>query len=201
MIRSRTAVAEVTQARHDELVRVEALVDDRRVDVDVGMMLFDERDAFGRGDDADHPHVVAAGAAYEIERGDGAPAGRQHRIDHQDERAAQVPRQLRIVPATRLPSSRRAAGRCGRPAPWESAPARHRACRAPLSAPARPPRRPDPLSSAGPSGVCTRHAVARNVPRRFSRQQQADAHRHVAEVSGGVEASRRVARASWTSGC
>ena len=40
----------------------ELAVDDRRVDVDVGMMLLDQRDAFGRGDDADHADRAGAGA-------------------------------------------------------------------------------------------------------------------------------------------
>ena len=33
-------------------------IDDRRVDLDVGMMMLDERNAFRRGDDADHPDVA-----------------------------------------------------------------------------------------------------------------------------------------------
>src|SRR5919108_6509660 len=44
-------IAEVTEAGDDEFVRVELTIDDRRVNCYSRMMLFDERHAFGRGDD------------------------------------------------------------------------------------------------------------------------------------------------------
>src|SRR5258705_9327408 len=53
--RSVQPIAEVTQAGHDVLVRIEFTIHDRRVDLDVRMMLFHERHPFGCGDDADHP--------------------------------------------------------------------------------------------------------------------------------------------------
>ena len=55
---------------------------------DVGMMPLDERDAFRRRDDADHADVAGAPASLQqVERRDGAAAGREHRIDHQHEAA------------------------------------------------------------------------------------------------------------------
>jgi hypothetical protein len=49
-------------------VIVEPVVHDRRVDLDVGMVLLDERDPLGRRDDADHPDVARAGLAQQVER-------------------------------------------------------------------------------------------------------------------------------------
>ena len=59
-----------------------------------GWELLDEGDPLGRGDDADHPRVLCADLAQHVERDHGAAAGRQHRVDHQDEAAVQILRQL-----------------------------------------------------------------------------------------------------------
>ena len=170
------------------------LVDDRRVDVHVRVMPLDQRDPFGRGDDADHADVGGAGFAEQVERGDGAAAGRQHRVDHQHVAAAQIRRQLRVVPATRPRSVRRAAGRCARRARRAAARARRPASPGPRAAPGRR-RRPvrTRRPSAGPSGVCTDTGLRRHVARRFGREQQADADGHPPENLGwrGDVAQRR----------
>src|SRR5438045_1397353 len=57
---SEQAVAEVAQARHDICLVVEALVQRRGIDVDLGMALLEHPHAFRRGHDADHPCVAAA---------------------------------------------------------------------------------------------------------------------------------------------
>src|SRR2546422_7141401 len=55
-------IAEVAEPGDDEFVRVELAIDDGRVDLDVGMMLLDERHALRRGDDAGHADRLRAGA-------------------------------------------------------------------------------------------------------------------------------------------
>ena len=61
------------------------------------MMPLDERDAFRRGDDADDADRFGAGLAQQIQAGDGAAAGREHRVDHQHVAGAEIQRQLRVV--------------------------------------------------------------------------------------------------------
>ena len=113
-------------------------------------------------------------------------------------------RQLRVVPARRRGRSRRAAGRCGRPA------------RSGISS-RTASSMPSPARSTGTTttSAATRRPVgraerrlrpvigeARQVARRFGRQQQADADRHPAEqLRRRRRASRSVASASCTSGC
>src|SRR4029453_15626725 len=90
-------VPEIAKTRNDELMVVQSFIDDRRVDMNIGMMLLDERKALRCGDDADHPDGARACALQEVERGDGASPRCQHGIDHEDERARQVRRKLRII--------------------------------------------------------------------------------------------------------
>jgi 5-methylthioadenosine/S-adenosylhomocysteine deaminase len=97
MKRSVQAIAEIAESRHDELVLVETAIDNRSVDGNVGMMAFDESDALRRRDDADDTDVGGAGGAQKIERRYGAPAGSQHRVDHEHETVLQAGGQLRVV--------------------------------------------------------------------------------------------------------
>ena len=137
-----------------------------------------------------------------VERRDGAAAGRQHRIDHQDDAAAQALRAASSSTATRSPCSRRAAGRCGRRARPESARGSRRACPSPArstgtTTTSADTRRP----SAAPSGVCTVTGEAgrsRVASAASSRLMRTAIRRN---SSGGVRASRSVTSASWTSGC
>ena len=64
------AIAEIAETRDDEFLLVEAAIDDRRVDDDVGMVPLDERDALGCGDDAHDAHAFGARAPEHIERRD-----------------------------------------------------------------------------------------------------------------------------------
>ena len=156
-------IAEVAEAGDDELVRVEPAIDDRRVDVDVGMVPLDERDAFGRRDDADD----ADGRARRRAAAGRAPRRRCRRSRASDRSSARSCRRARAAAssstATRPPSSRRAAGRCGRRAPPAPARARRRACRARRAAPARPRHRRRRCGPApGRAASTTRSAVGRS---------------------------------------
>jgi YVTN family beta-propeller protein len=91
------AIAEVAKPGDDELVRVEFLVDHGGVDHDVRMMALHQRHAVGRGDDADHPDRAGTGGLEQIDRGGGAPASGQHRVDHQHVAVLEIAGQLRIV--------------------------------------------------------------------------------------------------------
>ncbi len=155
---------------------------------DVGMMLLDERDAFRRGDDADHADVAGAGPLQQIERRDGAAAGGEHRIDHQHEAVVEAARQLRVVPATRPPSvsSRcrpmwptRAAGSSSSTASSMPSPARSTGTT--TTSAADPP-------AVGAARAASRHGrrFGRQVAQRLGGQQHADARRHPAERLGGV---------------
>ena len=121
-------------------------------------MLLDERDAFRRRDDADHADVAGAGAAQQVERGDGAAAGRQHRIDHQHVSCRRGPAAASNSTATRPRSARRAAGRCGRRAPSGSSSSTASSMPSPArSTGTTTTSAPDPAAvGAGPSGVCDR---------------------------------------------
>ena len=163
----------------------ELAIDDRSVDVDVGMMPLDQRDPFGRRDDADHADDAGAGALQQIERRHGAAAGRQHRIDHQHVARVEPRRQLRVV----LRGDRRhlVALQADVADARARAPARapRRASRARRAAPARPRRRRRSAGPApGPSGVSTVTSRGRHVAQRFGGEQHADARRRAAEMFG-----------------
>src|SRR6185503_19499172 len=66
------SVAEITQARDDELVGVELLVHDRREDGDVGMHALEERHAFRGRHDADHADRDGADCLEQVDGGGGA---------------------------------------------------------------------------------------------------------------------------------
>ena len=57
------SITEIAKARDDELVRVQTGVNDRSENLHIGVMPFDERDAFRRGNDADHADVARPGFA------------------------------------------------------------------------------------------------------------------------------------------
>ena len=162
-------IAEIAEAGHDELVRVQALIDRRREDLHVGMVLLDQRDAFGRRDDADH-----ADLAWRRPRAaDRAPPRRCRRSPASDRSSARScspgPSAASNSTATRPRSSRRAAGRCGRPGRSGSARGPRRACPGRRAAPAPPRRPPRPAGPRpAPSGVCDRdraEAARRASPR------------------------------------
>ena len=143
-----------------------------------------------------------AGDPQQVESRDRAAAGRQHRIDHQHVGAGQIGRQLRIVPAKRPPSARRAAGRCGRRARSAAAPAPRRACRARRAAPARrrrpgaPGGRERARAASGPT--TSSDGTSRVASAASSRLIRIAIRRN---SSGGVVTSRSVASASCTTGC
>ena len=66
------------------LLRVELSVDDRRVDLDVGMRFLDERDPFRRRDNADDLDGGRSGLLQHVERRHRASSRRQHRIHQHD---------------------------------------------------------------------------------------------------------------------
>ena len=67
LLRPVQSIAEVPQPWQDELVLVQSPVDCRRVDLDIRMLLLDQRDPFRRGDDADHANGAPEGIAL-VER-------------------------------------------------------------------------------------------------------------------------------------
>ena len=73
-------------------------IDNRCVDGYPGMMPLDGRHAFGRGHDTNHPDTCGARALQQIECGNRAAAGGEHRVDHQDEAGLQIRRKLGVVP-------------------------------------------------------------------------------------------------------
>src|SRR6266851_4796639 len=90
-------IAKVSQAWDDVLLHVEPAVDDRSIDVHVGMMPFDEGHALGRRDNTDDPYRVSAGPPQQVERRNSASAGGQHRIDDQNVARVEPRGELRVV--------------------------------------------------------------------------------------------------------
>ena len=90
------AVAGVAQTRHDVALIVEAFVhtadDDAERDARVDV-LFDELDAFRRGDDADRGHVFCALFGQVVRGGHKRAAGGEHRVDQEALAARKVVRQ------------------------------------------------------------------------------------------------------------
>ena len=131
-------------------------------------------DAFGRGDQIDQPDMFRALLGQQIERGHGAAAGRQHRINQNDFEAAEVFRETFVV---KLRAQRRffpfeadetdAGG--GINCKMESnmpSPARNTG----TSATSRSSRRPCALAS----GVSTETARTANIARRFVKHERGD---------------------------
>ena len=177
-------VAEVAEAGHDELAGIEPLVDDRRVDVHVGMAAFDGRDAFGRRDDAEQMEVAGAELAQRVEREHRAAAGREHRVDHQHARVGEADGEARVVlrrDGRLLVALQADVADAGAGQQLEDglehaeAGAQHRHHHD-FGAHAPAGRRPDGRLDAVVS--------LRQVARRLERQDQADAPRHLAERVG-----------------
>src|SRR5438093_12287550 len=75
-------IAEIPESGHDIFLTVERPIDHWGENLDAGMALFDQRDAFRRSDDAHDADRARTGARQQIEGGDRAAAGGEHRIDH-----------------------------------------------------------------------------------------------------------------------
>src|SRR6478736_89365 len=90
-------VPEVAEARKDELARIERTVDGGRVDVNARMSVLDGGDPLGRRDNAGEPKVAGTCRDQQVQARDGAPAGREHRVDQQHEAAADLLGQVRVV--------------------------------------------------------------------------------------------------------
>ena len=157
-------------------------IDRRHVDPHAGMVLLHQLDPFRRRDDADHADVAGAG----LRAGGRAPPRRCRRSPASDRssgrRCCRAPSGASSSTATRSRCSRRAGGRCGRPARPESAPGSRRACPSPArstgtTTTSADTRRP----SAGAERRLDRDRRRRQVARRFGRQQQADPDGHPAE--------------------
>ena len=152
-----------------------SLVDHRRVNQHVRMMLFHERDAFRCGDDADHANV----GARRRPRNRSTPRRRCRRSPASDRSSARSCAGDRTAASsstsTRSRSPRRAAGRCGRRARPGAVPAPRRASPGRRAAPARRRRPCGPAGRPqGPSGVGTVDGVGRHVAHRLGGEQHAD---------------------------
>src|SRR6187401_607029 len=90
-------VPEVAEARKDELARIERAVDGGRVDANARMPALDGGDPLGCRDNAGEAKVTGTGRDQQVEAGDGAPAGREHRVDQQHEAVADPLGQVRVV--------------------------------------------------------------------------------------------------------
>src|SRR5260370_22582046 len=91
------AVAGIAEPRDDIGVIVERRVDRGGVDRHVRMLLLHRRNARRRGDEADEFDRLGAALLETADRGAGRMAGRQHRIDDDDEARGNVVRHLQII--------------------------------------------------------------------------------------------------------
>ena len=119
------------------------------------------------------------------QRGHGAAAGRQHRIDHQHVAVRRAAAAASRSTATRPRSVRRAAGRCGRRARRARAPA----CRAACPSPARSTGTSTTSAlhacpRAGPSGVVTVSGTVGRSRSASAAEQHADAAGELAKSLG-----------------
>ena len=194
-------IAEVAEARHDELVRVQSLVHDRGEDVHVGETTIESGDALRapprcrrRGRAGRRPVRAARARQSRCRRSpaSGRPSARS------SSRAA--PETSRST-VRRPRSSRRAAVRCGRRAPAARARESRRACRARREHGHDRPRRRD-----APAGGRTERRLdggrrsigtSRIASTASSDVMRAAARRNAAD---GVVLSRSSSSASWTSG-
>src|SRR5688572_9949726 len=78
------SVSEVAKARQNELTWVELAIDGGREDGDVGPDGLHGSNALRCGDDDEQANVASARALQQLQRGQRAASGRQHRVDKEN---------------------------------------------------------------------------------------------------------------------
>ena len=95
--RAEDTVAGDAETGDDVAVLVELLIEAAAVELNVGMRVHQALDADGGGDDGHELDVLAAALLDEVDRGAGASARREHRIEQDDEALVDVLGQLAVI--------------------------------------------------------------------------------------------------------
>src|SRR5215831_1701873 len=90
-------IPKVPEPGENELARIQAAIDDRRVDAYVWPRRLDCRDALRGGHNAHEPHVTRTCLIEQVNRTHRAAARREHRVDDERRARRQVRRKLRVV--------------------------------------------------------------------------------------------------------
>src|SRR5262245_6231723 len=97
LFRAVQAVACVAEAREDVALLVQAPVDGRDHDANVGMLAVHSFDALGRGDERDESHGRRARSLHRLDRSSGRVPGCEHRVEQDDVALAEVVGELHVV--------------------------------------------------------------------------------------------------------
>src|SRR5215831_4214173 len=75
------AISKISEPGQDELLSVQGPIDRGCENRNIRERRLEGRDSFGGGDEAEQADVLSARSPDETGRGDGAAAGREHRVD------------------------------------------------------------------------------------------------------------------------